>query len=83
MEIERKIEIGDYGWIGLVGYVLLVDGAAWRRKHQTMSMSFGRVIQSKRGRRLCLAGWALLTAHLWWSVPLPGQQILKRIVVDA
>lgn len=47
-----------------------------------MSIQFGRWLQSEHGRKIAITGWGILTAHLFYSVPLPGQTVLKRVVMN-
>lgn len=79
---RRKLTYGEKAWAGLTLYVLAADAVAWRRDKDTMSVAFGCWVQTPHGRAACAAVWGLLTAHLWWSVPLPGQTVLKRKVVS-
>lgn len=64
----KKLTTGEWGWVGLVPYIMMVDGLAWRRKDETMSAAFGRWISSPRGRAACGVGWAVLTTHLWYNM---------------
>lgn len=47
-----------------------------------MSIEFGEWMQTPRSRRVCIAGTALLIAHLYWSCPLPGQNLLRKLVTN-
>lgn len=76
---DGKLTSATKFWIGLVGYVLLADGILWRRGHHTMSVQFGKWVQTRRGKLTCGAIWGGLTAHLFWSMPLPGQTTLKKV----
>lgn len=85
MKPHRRLTTGELGWVGLVGYVVLVDSVAWRnqtknRKDETMSVAFGRSLQNPVARIGTLLAWGMVTAHLFWSVPLPGGKTLKRLV---
>lgn len=82
---KRPLTTGEKGWIGLLLYVLTVDSLAWARqargkRDETMSVAFGRSLQRPRYRRLTVMAWMGTTAHLFWSFPLPGSQLLKRVV---
>lgn len=79
---RRKLTIGEKGWAGLATYVLLVDSIAWLNNEETMSCSFGRWLQKPRSRLVTGASWGIVTFHLFWSLPLPGQAFLKRKVVS-
>jgi hypothetical protein len=45
-----------------------------------MSVCFGTWLQTPRGRLFCAAGAGALAAHLFWSVPLPGQTRFRQLV---
>lgn len=79
--MSRKITYGEKAWAGLASYVVLADVLAWRKDKDTMSVAFGNWVQTPHGRAACAAVWGLLTAHLWWSCPLPGQTALRNKVV--
>lgn len=76
----RKMSYGEKGWIGLAAYVIFVDALAWAHDQETMSVSFGKWLQNPRSRRLTGAAWAIVTLHLFYSLPLPGQTTLKNVV---
>lgn len=82
---HRRPTTGELGWVGLVGYVVLIDAIAWKnqtknKKDETMSVAFGRSLQHPVARIGTLLAWGMVTAHLFWSVPLPGGKTLKRLV---
>lgn len=66
-------------WIGVGVYALAADTILWRSKNHTMSQQWGAWIQTRKGRTACAAAWGLLTAHLFWSVPLPLQGTAKKV----
>lgn len=78
-----RLTVGEWGWLGLVTFIVAVDTHAWRCKDETMSVAFGRWIQTPRGRAVCVGTWGLMTAHLFWSVPLPYQTKMKALVVQS
>lgn len=80
--MARKVTYGEKAWAGLAAYVLVADCLAWHKDKDTMSVAFGAWLQTPHGKACCAAVWGLLTAHLWWSCPLPGQALLKRKVVS-
>lgn len=85
--MARKPTTGELGWFGLVAYVAIVDSVAWRnqlqgKKDETMSLAFGRWLQNPWSRGATGLAWAVVTAHLFWSTPLPGGQTLKKIVTE-
>lgn len=82
----RRPTTGEFGWIGIVLYVVGVDSIAWRnqvkgKKDETMSVAFGRSLQHPLARIGTLFAWGLVTAHLFWSIPLPGGKTLKKLVM--
>jgi hypothetical protein len=81
--LRKKIaglEHGEKFWIGLVAYVVLADAYLMKKDHHTMSVCFGTWLQTPRGRLFCAAGAGALIAHLFWSVPLPGQTKFRQLV---
>lgn len=84
----RKPTTGELGWVGLAAYVIAVDSYAWMNQckgncdEETMSMSFGRWLQKPSSRIVTGAAWAIVTGHLFFSLPLPGQTTLKNVVVN-
>lgn len=81
-----KPTTGELGWLGLVVYVVAVDSLAWRQQckgkecGETMSVAFGKSLQHPYARIGTLAAWGVVTAHLFWSLPLPGAKSLKKFV---
>lgn len=67
-------------WIGLFVYVVISDAYLMRTKNDTMSICYGKWLEDSTSRKVCMAFTALIVAHLHWSVPLPGQKMLRRIV---
>lgn len=85
LRATRRPTTGELGWVGIVLYVVSVDSIAWKneskgKKDETMSVAFGRSLQHPAARIGTLLAWLLVTAHLFWSVPLPGGKTLKRLV---
>lgn len=85
-EQRRRLKTGERGWLGLLAYVIIIDSIAWRNQmkgedDETMSLSWGRWLQFPRSRAATGAAWALLTAHLFLSLPIPGQKTLKSVVI--
>lgn len=78
---KRKLTIGEKGWAGLAAYVLLVDSLAWITENETMSVSFGKWLQKPRSRRVTGAAWTIVTMHLFFSFPLPGEKTVKKVVL--
>lgn len=83
--MHRRLTTGEFGWIGLAFYVVLVDSIAWRRQakqkqDETMSVAFGRWLQHPRSRIVTGACWLLVTSHLFVSTPLPGGKTVKKFV---
>lgn len=74
-----RLTPGEKFWIGLGVYVLAADMILWRKGHHSMSQEFGKWIQTKNGRRVCIALTAGMVSHLFWEVPIPGQTKLKQI----
>lgn len=86
--VKRKLKTGERGWLGLLAYIIIVDSIAWRNQmkgedDETMSLSWGRWLQLPRSRAVTGCIWTLLTAHLFLSLPLPGQKTLKNVVIKA
>jgi len=84
MRPRRRLTTGELGWIGLVIYVLFVDGTAWRNQtrgqyDETMSVSFGKSLKHPKHRIATIGAWVVVTAHLFWSLPLPGQRLVKKL----
>lgn len=67
-------------WIGIAVYVIAADTILWRRDHKTMSIQWGDWLQTRRGQIACSATWGVLTAHLFWKMPLPFQTSAKRVL---
>lgn len=67
-------------WIGLVGYVLLADTILWRTENHTMSVQWGQWLQTRKGQAACGAAWGIMTAHLFWSMPLPFQSKARKVL---
>lgn len=84
---KRRPTTGELGWIGLVAYIIVVDSIAWVRQQgkrpddETMSLAWGRWIQNPAGRGATGLAWALVTGHLFLSLPLPGQRTLKSVIL--
>lgn len=81
MPKKRKLTTGEKGWAGLAVYVLLVDSIAWILDQETMSCSFGKWLQKPRSRRVTGAAWMIVTTHLFFSLPLPGEKTIKKVVL--
>lgn len=77
---KPKLTPAEKFWAGLGVYVLVADGILMKRNHETMSVCFGRWLQTPRGRLACAGGAGALAAHLFWSVPLPGQTRFRQLV---
>lgn len=82
---KRTLTTGERGWIGLLAYVIAVDSIAWRNQlkgkdDETMSLSWGRWLQFPGSRTATGFAWALITCHLFLSMPLPGGKTLKKVV---
>lgn len=82
----RRLKTGERGWLGLVAYIIVVDAIAWRNQmkgkdDETMSLSWGRWLQFPRSRAATGFAWAFITAHLFLSLPIPGQKTLKNVVI--
>lgn len=80
----RKLKTGEKGWLGLLAYVIIIDTIAWRNQvkgkdDETMSLSWGRWLQFPHSRMATGFAWALITGHLFLSLPLPGQKTLKTV----
>jgi len=73
-----RLSHAEKAWLGLGLYVLAADVALWRSDNDTMSIQFGRWIQSKQGRALCILGTTGMVAHLFWGLPIPLQTQAKR-----
>lgn len=85
---RRKLKTGERGWLGLLVYIIIIDSIAWRNQmkgedDETMSLSWGRWLQFPRSRAATGCVWALITAHLFLSLPIPGQKTLKNVVIKA
>jgi hypothetical protein len=86
---SRRFTTGELGWVGLVVFVVLVDSIAWanqatgRKKDETMSIAWGRWLQSPGSRVATGIAWATLSMHLFLSWPLPGEKCLKHVVQKA
>ena len=78
---KRKLTPAEICWVGLGLGVLTTDAFLIRRNCETMSICFGRWVQSSRGRMLCAAGTGAIIAHLFWSVPFPGQTRFRQLVM--
>ena len=78
---RRKLSTGELGWVGISLFVVAVDTIAWIRQDETMSVSFGRWVQNPKGRAATGIAWATVSAHLFWSTPLPGAKVLKSAVI--
>lgn len=84
--VKRKWKTGERGWLGLLAYIVIVDSIAWRNQmkgedDETMSLSWGRWLQLPRSRAVTGCVWGLLTAHLFLSLPIPGQKTLKNVII--
>lgn len=77
---RRKLTPAERFWIGLVVYTLGADAYLMKKEHATMSVCFGTWLQTPKGRLFCAAGAGALLAHLFWSVPLPGQTSFRQLV---
>lgn len=71
---------GEKVWLGLGAYILTADAVLMKMDHPTMSVCFGTWLQTPRGRLFCAAGAGALAAHLFWSIPLPGQTKFRQLV---
>ena len=74
-----QIEKEKIAWLGLFAYVVITDAYLMRTQHDTMSIQFGKWLQDPKSRKVCIAITGLVVSHLYWSVPLPGQRILRRV----
>lgn len=87
--LKRRLTTGEKGWLGLVVYIFAVDSIAWknqvryRKKDETMSVSWGRWLQCPRNRALTGIAWVTISLHLFLSMPLPGEKTLKNFVQSA
>lgn len=70
-------------WLGLLAYIVITDAYLMRSKQDTMSICYGKWLEQERSRKVCIALTALVVAHLHWSVPLPGQTVLRRIATKS
>lgn len=77
---KRKLTPAEKFWIGLGAYVLIADGILMKKDCATLSVCFGTWLQTPKGRLCCAAGAGALAAHLFWSVPLPGQTTFRQLV---
>lgn len=66
-------------WAGLAAYVIVADAVLIRRNKDTLSIQFGKWLQDPKTRTACIAASALVLSHLYWSFPLPGQKILRKV----
>lgn len=86
---SRRLTTGEIGWVGLIGYIVLIDSIAWanqatnRRKDETMSVAWGRWLQHPGSRVATGAAWGVISLHLFLSMPLPGEKCLKHVVQKA
>lgn len=60
---------GSWGWLGLVGYVVLFDVLAMVLGGQTLSSAFYQASTRARRRVLLFGVWSYLTAHLFRWIP--------------
>jgi hypothetical protein len=54
-----------HGWLGLVGYVIAVDGWLILKGRQTLSSAFYEAVRHPRRRWPVILAWAYLTLHLF------------------
>lgn len=78
---SRKSSVGELGWLGLAGYIVMVDCLAWRRNSETMSVAFGKALKHPGHRAATILAWGIVTCHLFCSIPLPGGRSLKKLIV--
>lgn len=57
-------------WIGLASYILIADMYLWRNRKDTMSIQFGKWLETKHGKMACVAITATLVSHLFIRPPL-------------
>lgn len=74
----KRMSPAETAWLGLGAYVLVADVILWRTDRDTMSIQFGRWLETKAGRDLCLLCTAGMVAHLFWGLPLPFQAKARR-----
>lgn len=60
-----KISPSGWGWVGLWGYVAIVDGLLIRYRQDSLSTGFGKSITHPRRRWPTIGIWAILTVHLF------------------
>lgn len=76
--MKLKFTPAEKAWLGLGFYILGADVVLWRTSKDTMSIQFGKWIETKPGRMVCLLATAGMAAHLWWGLPLPFQARLRK-----
>ena len=67
--IGVNIKEGDAAWIGLLVYVVMYDAYAMYTGHETLSNAYYRALAHPRRRKLTIAVWVGLTAHLFQLIP--------------
>lgn len=79
--LQRRLneKEGAAAWAALALGILLYDAWAIRTKRETMSITFGRWLQSPGARKVAITTWAVVSAHLLWSYPLPFQSQFRTL----
>ena len=74
---RRKPEPADYIIAGIIMIPVLFDFVAWRKGWKTVSVRWGNFQDDPKTKLLMIGGWAVLSLHLFWKMPLPLQTKLK------
>lgn len=79
--LQRRLheKEGAAAWAAMALAVLLYDAWAIRTRRETMSITWGRWLQTPSSRKVCVAAWAALTSHLFISTPLPFQSRFQAL----
>lgn len=75
---SRPARSGSFGWLGLVGYVVLFDVLALGLGGQTLSSAFYQASTRIRRRVWLFCVWGYLTAHLFRWLPARWD-VLRRV----
>lgn len=75
---SRPSASGSWGWLGLVGYVVLFDVLAVVLGGQTLSSAFYQASTRVRRRLFLFGVWGYLTAHLFRWLPVRWD-VLRRL----
>lgn len=78
---NRKLTVGEAGWMGLVAYIVAVDSLAFSQSNETMSNTFGRWISKNPGLLLCGAGWTAITVHLWFTLIYGKKRTKGKVLI--